>query len=379
MKTAWMYLSQPNRGGAQLSTLSLADGLRGSGWAMGFTVSYPGPFIEECRKRGHELDLLPMPEWYRFRIALHGLMRLRWLWASCALALRLIVHLRRRRPDLIYFYAPAALLLRLPVVYHLRIGGDRPNLPFRLSLIVARLVRAAVVCNSRHMLEFARRCGWRGEAEVVYNGISFDPSFDREKGEARAALQLPPAALVIGCAGRISRGKNIESLLRMTAQLKKISGRPLLLLIAGGEDPYPAGGLTAELRALGDELGLAEDVRWLGHLEEMGPFYRALDLFVSLSEYESFGRTIVEAMGAGVPAIATRTGGVSEIITDNVDGVFAPVDDPAEAARLAWGILSDPARAAELARAGRESARARFSLDRHVGQMLACFERKVDS
>ena len=387
MKTVWMYLSQPNVGGAQLSTLGLADGLRDLGWTMSFTVSYPGPFIEECRRRGHEPLFVPMPEWYRFRAALKGIMRLRWLAASCALALRLILHLRRLRPDLIYLYsprdlilcAPAALLLRIPVIFHLRSGGERPDFSFRTALVAARLIRAFIVCNSRHMLALAREWGWKGDAEVIYNGIRFDDSFDLEKREARARLQLPADALVIGCASRISPGKNIDSLLRMAARIKEISDRPFLLLIAGGEDLFQGGELTAELRALALELKIADQVRWLGHLNEIGPFYRALDLFVSLSRQESFGRSIVEAMGAGVPTIGTRVGGVSEIITDNVDGVFAPVDDPAEAARLAWAILSDPVRAAGLARAGRESSRARFTLDRHVEMMRARFEKSIGS
>ena len=386
LRRAWMYLSQPEIGGAQISTIVVADDLKTSGWRLDFSFSYDGSLVAECRLHGHEPSWVPMPEWYRFLVNTSLAFKAKWLVASLVLMFRLFRKLRKERPDLIYLLgrrdimlcAPAAFLLRIPMIYHLH-GLNPEFLPYedRVALAFARALGAPLVCNSKHTEGLARKYGWKGKTDVIYNGINFDPSYEMDKSEARRRFGIAPEELVIGCGSRISPGKNIDGLLRMFAHLQGLLGRPLLLLIAGGEDTFQRGRLLSELKALAAELGIESSVRWLGHLREMGPFYRALDLFVSLTEVESFGRVFVESMAAGVLTLATRVGGVPEIISDGVDGVFVPVKDPDRAAEIAAELLRDPERAARLARAGRESSRSRFSPESHTARMVKVFEEAI--
>jgi glycosyltransferase involved in cell wall biosynthesis len=84
---------------------------------------------------------------------------------------------------------------------------------------------------------------------------------------------------------------------------------------------------------------------------------------------EPFGRVIVEAMMAGTPVVATRGGGVDEIITDGVDGFLVPPADPAALALATGRIMQDPAIASKLSEAGLKSATERFCMEKTVGRM----------
>ncbi|MGB7792300.1 MAG: glycosyltransferase family 4 protein, partial [Terrimicrobiaceae bacterium] len=84
---------------------------------------------------------------------------------------------------------------------------------------------------------------------------------------------------------------------------------------------------------------------------------------------EPFGRVIVEAMLAGTPVVATRGGGVDEIITDGEDGFLVPPADPAALALAVGRIMQDKQLASKLASAGLESARERFSMEKTVGRI----------
>jgi glycosyltransferase involved in cell wall biosynthesis len=386
VKTAWMYLSQPNVGGAQLSSLGLADGLRGTDWQLKFCISYPGPFVDECQHRGHPLEHMPMPEWYRFRVDKSWPRQVLWFLATLWLAAKTFFYLRRKRPDLIYLSgrrevivcAPSALLLRIPLLYHLHgFGLGEMDFLNKLSLWATRLMGGSAVCNSQHTLETARGEGWRDESPIIYNGFHFDQSWDMDRQEACRSFGIEPGTMVIGSASRISPGKNFETLLRAAAELKRALPRPFILMIAGAEDIFQEGRLVRELKALANELGIADNIRWLGHFREMGRFYRALDLFILPTAFESFGRVFVEAMAAGVPTIGTRVGGVPEIITDGVTGFFAPIYDHARFAALAVELLTDGSRAREISARAMESTRTRFSPASHTEQMKELFDRLV--
>lgn len=383
MKQAWTYISHPDLGGAQLATLGLADGLKASQWRMEFSFSYQGPLADECIRHGHAVNWVRMPEWCRFQPE-NLWQKFRWLAAMFFLSARLFISIRRNKPDLIYLVARrevllcglASLLLRIPMVYHFHgFGLGDLDVSSKLALRTARLIGAEAVFNSRHTLELARNEGWRKESRIVYNGIHFDPEFDMDRNEARRSFGIEDGMLVIGSASRISPGKNFETLLRAVAELKRGLSRPFLLMIAGAEDLYQEGRLMKELKALAEELKISGQLRWLGHVHEMGRFYRALDLFILPTVYESFGRVFVEAMAAGVPTIGTRVGGVPEIIDDGRTGLLVPVDDPLRAAQAMRDLLDHPEKAAALATSGRQSARSRFSLQTHVEQMLKVFEK----
>lgn len=126
-----------------------------------------------------------------------------------------------------------------------------------------------------------------------------------------------------------------------------------LLLIGDGPE-------RANAEWLVREKGLSEQVHFLGKQNQVYEKLAVADLFLLLSENESFGLAALEAMACEVPVIATRVGGVPEVITDGETGYLAAVGDVDTMARRALELLSEPARARALGQRARESAQQRF-------------------
>lgn len=112
-----------------------------------------------------------------------------------------------------------------------------------------------------------------------------------------------------------------------------------------------------------ERLGLSDHVEFVGKSLEVEKLIGNSDLLLSTSGSESFGLTIAEAMSCGVPVVATRVGGVPEVMRDGVDGILAPVGDVQTLAEAAIAILSEPSRAKRMGDAGRQRVLDTFRLD----------------
>ena len=116
-------------------------------------------------------------------------------------------------------------------------------------------------------------------------------------------------------------------------------------------------------------------VEWLGPREGIEDVLANADLFLSASETESFGLSMLEAMSCGVPAVSTRVGGVAEVLGD--DGPLTPLADPKALAAAAMPLLTDPELYQAASVAVRERAVARFSTDRVIDRYMEIYERVI--
>lgn len=149
------------------------------------------------------------------------------------------------------------------------------------------------------------------------------------KGEARRRLGLPEGGRMVLAVGR-GRVKRFGRLLESFALLSDPSA--FLVLVGPGEDP--------ELLSLGERLGLSGRLH-LRLADQMAPYFRAADLYVSLSEVEAFGLANLEALVAGLPVVATATGGVPEVV--GPAALLLPPSAPKEQFAQAMALLlSDP-------------------------------------
>ncbi|HEY3938849.1 MAG TPA: N-acetyl-alpha-D-glucosaminyl L-malate synthase BshA [Bryobacteraceae bacterium] len=202
--------------------------------------------------------------------------------------------------------------------------------------------------------------GVRDPIEVIHNFVNcqlYKPDEEaRNKGRKRIL--------------HISNFRPVKRVLDCVRALAKVREHVDAELIMAGDGPDrgPAEQLAAEL-------GMQEHVRFLGkqdHMERLIPRMHALHL---PSETEAFGLAALEAMACGVPPVATRTGGVPDLITHEVDGFMEPVGDiPAQAARLTE-ILTDVRLHAAIARAARQSAQTRFSTELIIPKYEAYYRR----
>jgi glycosyltransferase involved in cell wall biosynthesis len=194
----------------------------------------------------------------------------------------------------------------------------------------------------------------------IHNGIDVD-RFE----VSREAVQLNRASgLRVGMIGHLARIKGQEDFIRAAAAVS--ARRDDVEFIIAGEDKSRRGENRRQLEKLIDDLNLRRRIRLVGWIDDVAELLATLDLFVSPARSEPFGLSIVEAMAAGVPVIATRSEGACEIIDDGQTGRLVPIGDVAELAKTIDQLLCDPELGQCLSENARRVVRKRFSLDRMV-------------
>lgn len=144
-----------------------------------------------------------------------------------------------------------------------------------------------------------------------------------------------------------------------------------LTLVGDGPD-------QSACRAVARELGIAERVLFLGERDALPELLAPADVFVLSSSEESFGLSALEAMSCGTPVVATRVGGVAEVVDDGVSGLLAPMDDLEGFAARLKELLFDRQRAIAMGRTARELAETRFARGTVVARYEALYRRLLD-
>jgi glycosyltransferase involved in cell wall biosynthesis len=195
--------------------------------------------------------------------------------------------------------------------------------------------------------------------EVVWNGVRVR--------EARSPLSDPPT---VGFAGRLTWPKGADVLVRAFARAaREVPGA--LLLVAGDGDQ------RRQLEALAAELGVQGQVRLLGHLSRDDVEAQLAAAWVQAvpSRYEEpFGLVAAEAMMRGTAVVASRAGGLAEVVDDGRTGLLVPPGDERALADALSRLLSDGDAADRMGRLGRERALAEFTLDRFTDRMLEHYD-----
>ncbi|MEH0293462.1 glycosyltransferase family 4 protein [Agrobacterium sp. CCNWLW71] len=275
----------------------------------------------------------------------------------------------------LFVCALAAKLSRRPLVWILHDIVTDPAFSAtnrRASLAFARLFAKLVAVNSEETgRAFIEAGGEANKVRIVYNG--FDPARAKvyEPGKAarlRAELGLGPQPLV-GLFGRLSEWKGQHVFLEAIAAMEGVQA----VIVGGalfGQEAY-----EARIREQASSLGLDGRVRFLGFRSDVPELMAAMDAVAHTSIVaEPFGRVVVEAMMCGCPVVATRGGGVTEIIRDGETGLLVPPGEPSALAAALGRVLSDPALAERLAQKGREDVSQRFSLEETCRSVSALLE-----
>lgn len=222
-----------------------------------------------------------------------------------------------------------------------------------------------VVANSRAGATFAEaRLGLRPETiRVVHNGTPLvGVSPPGEAKSLRAEWGLQPGGVVGLFLGRLVPLKNVASLLRAVAGLNGAADR-LVLVIAGD------GSERADLERLGRDLGLSRRVRFLGERQDAGRLISAADFLVQPSVQEGLSNTVLEAMAAGRPVIASAVGGNGELVTHGRTGLLYPSGDEAALVQCLRLMVDDPVSRAAFSRAARVRVEEAFAIPAMVKAM----------
>jgi glycosyltransferase involved in cell wall biosynthesis len=281
---------------------------------------------------------------------------------------------RRTKPDLLLSYNWGAIewalsnrLFRLAPQIHSEDGfgpeeANGQQIPRRVwTRRLALGGRCELLVPSR-TLEGIARDRWRiptSRCHFVPNGIELDRFADAEP------LPMPfgNEHTVIGTIGMLRAEKNLGRLLRAFAALEDPTTR--LLIVGDG----PA---RAELEAEARRLGLDERAAFLGHTNAPERAQACFDIFALSSDTEQMPYSVIEAMAAGLPVIATDVGDVRQMLAPNVANqcVVSKDDEAGLTAKLAW-LASDPVQCAEIGKANRDHVQGTYGLD----SMLNAYDR----
>ncbi len=233
----------------------------------------------------------------------------------------------------------ALLATRLPVigVHHAFGVYKRPMRRWFVNHFRARLLLLGVSNAVRDEMRAALP-GWESKrVETLYNRIDVAAVQAEQISRlgARTALQLPLDAWVVGNAGRLHPDKDQATLIRAFAQaLPRLPVGSLLAIMGSGR-------LETSLRQLAEDLDIADQVRFLGHVRHGRRYFKAFDLFVLTSDHEPFGMVLLEAMAAKVPVVCTDCGGGREVV-EGVGQLFPLGNSAALASELVKAAQLDP-------------------------------------
>ena len=272
----------------------------------------------------------------------------------------LMALMRRVRPDLVHANSSkagvlgrvAAVLMRVPVRvftvhgWAFKAYTGLAALLYRWADRAMSPLTSATICVSeteRAAGLAARTCRDAGTV-VIPNAVDVGAT-------PRAALEGDPPRIVT--VGRLAAPKDALTLVRALAALGPLPFRALLV----GDGPDRTA-VEAEIRSL----GLGDRVEPAGSRADVPALLAGADVFVLSSRSEGAPFSILEAMAAGLPVVATDVGGVRELVADGETGLLVPAEDPARLAEALRSLLADPALRRRLGAAGHARARERFDL-----------------
>jgi glycosyltransferase involved in cell wall biosynthesis len=370
-------IARLNMGGPALHVAYLTDGLKKRGYD---TTLVAGSLARGEDSMAFVADARDVPV-VRIDELGREISPLRDLVATFRLA-RLI---RRERPQILHTHTAkagtvgrvAALLTgsrRPPIVVHTFHGhvlrgyfGPVRSLFFRLLERWLASRTTALVAVSPQVRDDLVSLGIapRERFAIIRLGIELDERIaadQDDRAESRRYLGIPDERFAIGWIGRMTPVKRTDDVLVAFKRLRDGGVDATLCMVGDGPD-------RAGLEQRAYELGIVRDTLFLGYQEDVAPFYAAFDALVLPSSNEGTPVSVIEALGAGRPVVATRVGGVPDIVRDGEDGFLVEPGATDELADRLARLARDPALRERMGKQGRERVLPRYAVDRLVGDM----------
>jgi glycosyltransferase involved in cell wall biosynthesis len=279
-----------------------------------------------------------------------------------------VVHCHHYSP---FVYASIAKLwspgLRIVFTEHGRLSDAAPSAKRRVANRLLSHAPREVVTVSADLREHLVAEGFSARTvKVIHNGIDVGPLPGAQmRARVRSELGVADNDVVVGTVARLDPVKDLLTLIRAIALQPCTPARMVLLVVGDGSE-------RAWLEASVREIGAESSVRFLGHREDARELLAGCDVYASSSISEGISLTILEAMAAGLPIVATRVGGTPEIV-DATCGRLVPARNPDALGRALAALANDAALRATLGHAARARVEEHFTLDRMVREYRAAY------
>ncbi len=258
-------------------------------------------------------------------------------------------------------------------------GVPSNDVPFWVATLLG--LRTAVLKQARYfvgissaiMNEFAFCKVPDNCQRLIACGVKTDlfcPVTKGEQGLLRQQLQLPQDRYLVGYSGKFNRGKGLKFLVRALAESLKIYPDLHLVLIGSGGGQFLSE--EEDLKVLAQELGVSERITMTGYVQNVHAYVQCLDMFCLPTEYEALSISVLEAMACGLPVVASRVGGVPDLVDDGETGFLVEPANPELISEAIHKIRKDETIARRFSVNGRKKAE-RFSLTSIAQQHLNLF------
>ena len=210
------------------------------------------------------------------------------------------------------------------------------------------------------------------KAHCVYNGLDL-AAFDAERSSPvpPESLNLKPEERVVLTVGNLRPVKGMDIFIEAAALLRDRFPHAVFLIAGAPSEPEHAAFLEQRIK----DRDLQNAVRLIGPRSDVPRLLPLAEIYCQFSRSEGFSNALLEAMAAGLPCIATRTGGNPVLIEDGVTGVLVAPEDPAAAARSIAALFDEPARGRQLGAAARQTVQQRFTEEAMIARLIELYGR----
>jgi glycosyltransferase involved in cell wall biosynthesis len=264
----------------------------------------------------------------------------------------------------------AARMLGIPIVTHIRFPDTRDGYqwffrpPFSQAIFISESFKGEALQEAPEV--------FAGRSTVVYDAVERPRLWDAaERAARRQELGLPLDRPVVAMTGQVAEVKGIWEFVEAADRLRHTA----VVFAVLGDDLRTHGAVRREMEAKVAALGLQDRFRFLGFRHDAPELLQAFDVVAAPSRVEPFGLASLEAMAAGRPVVASRVGGIPEVVRDGLDGILVPPNDPTLLADGLSALLGDPGRRAAMGERGRRRAEDVFGMGVHADALQCVYEQ----
>jgi len=350
--------------GGQRQALLLAKELKKKGYSLHFYVQKESPL----HKKALEAGLPVHPIKIRSELDTTAIFKLAWA-------------MRRKKCNLVHYHdahsaaigAAAAKLAKVPV----RVLSRRVDFPLKKNLL-SRLKYGrdldAIISISEGVKKVLEESGIDPKIiKVIPSGIDFTPFREAKNSDyLRRELYFAPDDFLVGIVAHLADHKGHKYLIQAAEILKKES--PKIKIIIVGEGP-----LHMELKEQVEQIHVEDMVFFLGFREDIPQILASLDVFVLSSYLEGMGTSILDAMACRLPVVATKVGGIPEVVIEGETGLLVPPKRPPSLAKAILTLYNNKEQAEKMGKKGYQLVHEKFSAESMADRIIDLYDQLAKS
>jgi len=292
--------------------------------------------------------------------------------------------LSKLKPDIVHTHTSkagilgrlAAWMARIPIIIHTphghvfygHFGRSLSRIFLQMEKLLGRITHHQIALTPEECNDYlSLRVSQPSNTSVIHSGVDLHrfSKGAKQRARKRKELGIPPDSLVIGYVGWLIPIKGVTHLVNAMARVVEQHPKSILVLVGKGDDK---GEEEIKLKEQVERVGLTDKVSFLGWRPDVDEIMGCFDIFVLPSLNEGMGRVLVEAMAAGLPIVASRVGGIPDLVKDGKNGLLVPPADVSALEKAISALLENKEKRKRMGEAGTKICR-QYSAEAMVEQI----------